>query len=294
MAYVISLGRSGIELVGIEKNTVHFYKQYDFRQPEDLKSEENFKSLIDELKESHPVLKDEAIYLLLHAGCGLQYKVFTVTQDALMISGSATTKEQQAEALLDACTQKVPLGLTGTFTPAVLSDYLQENDYVVSCVFLYQSMLDNIINAFNASGLNLFDVSPFSYGLYKSLDTEKFAQIIIDLPEEMLLVNNIGIVGWTKPEVFNSQLVSAFLVGEAHRHYGIDNSVVETTLVKDSTLERYTFDGLVNKTDSKSPAIFAAYGLLCGGNVKKEGGIKDAVARLRLLFDKGKEEPGGL
>lgn len=294
MAYVISLGRSGIELVGIEKNTVHFYKKYDFRQPEDLKSEENFKSLIDELKESHPILKDEAIYLLLHAGCGLQYKVFTVTQDALMISGFATTKEQQAEALLDACTQKVPLGLTGTFVPAVLSDYLQENDHVVSCVFLYQSMLDNIINAFNASGLNLFDVSPFSYGLYKSLDTEKFAQIIIDLPEEMLLVNNIGIVGWTKPEVFNSHLVSAFLVGEAHRHYGIDNSVVETTLVKDSTLERYTFDGLVNKTDSKAPAIFAAYGLICGSNVKKEGGIKDAVARLRLLFNKGKEEPSGL
>lgn len=294
MAYVISLGRSGIELVGIEKNTVHFYKPYDFRQPSELKSEDDFKSLLEELKESHPVLKDEAIYLLLHAGCGLQYKVFTVTQDALMISGSATTKEQQAEALLDACTQKVPLGLTGTFTPAVLSDYLQENDYVVSCVFLYQSMLDNIINAFDACGLNLFDVSPFSYGLFKSLDTEKFAQIIIDLPEEMLLVNNIGIVGWTKPEVFNSQLASAFLIGEAHRHYGIDNSVVETTLVNRNTLERYIHDGLVNKTDSKSPAVFAAYGLTGSGNLKKEGGIKDAVARLRLLFNKGKEEPGGL
>ena len=246
MAYVISLGRSGIELVGIEKNTVHFYKPYDFRQPSELKSEDDFKSLLEELKESHPVLKDEAIYLLLHAGCGLQYKVFTVTQDALMISGSATTKEQQAEALLDACAQKVPLGLTGTFVPAVLGDYLQENDYVVSCVYLYQSMLDNIINAFDACGLNLFDVSPFSYGLFKSLDTEKFAQIIIDLPEEMLLVNNIGIVGWTKPEVFNSQLASAFLIGEAHRHYGIDNSVVETTLVNRNTLGRYIHDGLVN------------------------------------------------
>lgn len=294
MAYVISLGRSGIELVGIEKNTVHFYKPYDFRQPSELKSEDDFKSLLEELKESHPVLKDEAIYLLLHAGCGLQYKVFTVTQDALMISGSATTKEQQAEALLDACAQKVPLGLTGTFVPAVLGDYLQENDYVVSCVYLYQSMLDNIINAFDACGLNLFDVSPFSYGLFKSLDTEKFAQIIIDLPEEMLLVNNIGIVGWTKPEVFNSQLASAFLIGEAHRHYGIDNSVVETTLVNRNTLERYIHDGLVNKTDSKSPAVFAAYGLTGSGNLKKEGGIKDAVARLRLLFNKGKEEPGGL
>ena len=294
MAYVISLGRSGIELVGIEKNTVHFYKPYDFRQPSELKSEDDFKSLLEELKESHPVLKDEAIYLLLHAGCGLQYKVFTVTQDALMISGSATTKEQQAEALLDACAQKVPLGLTGTFVPAVLGDYLQENDYVVSCVYLYQSMLDNIINAFDACGLNLFDVSPFSYGLFKSLDTEKFAQIIIDLPEEMLLVNNIGIVGWTKPEVFNSQLASAFLIGEAHRHYGIDNSVVETTLVNRNTLERYIHDGLVNKTDSKSPAVFAAYGLTGSGNMKKEGGIKDAVARLRLLFNKGKEEPGGL
>lgn len=294
MAYVISLGRSGIELVGIEKNTVHFYKPYDFRQPSELKSEDDFKLLLEELKESHPVLKDEAIYLLLHAGCGLQYKVFTVTQDALMISGSATTKEQQAEALLDACAQKVPLGLTGTFVPAVLGDYLQENDYVVSCVYLYQSMLDNIINAFDACGLNLFDVSPFSYGLFKSLDTEKFAQIIIDLPEEMLLVNNIGIVGWTKPEVFNSQLASAFLIGEAHRHYGIDNSVVETTLVNRNTLERYIHDGLVNKTDSKSPAVFAAYGLIGSGNLKKEGGIKDAVARLRLLFNKGKEEPGGL
>lgn len=294
MAYVISLGRSGIELVGIEKNTVYFYKQYDFSQSVDLKSEGDFKSLLDELKESQPALKDEAIYLLLHAGCGLQYKVFTVTQDALMVSGSATTKEQQAEALLDACAQKVPLGLTGTFVPAVLNDYLQENDYVVSCVFLYQSMLDNIINAFNASGLNLFDVSPFSYGLYKSLNTENFAQIILDLPEEMLLVNNIGIVGWTKPEVFSSQLASAFLIGEAHRHYGIDNSVVETTLVNRNIFERYTFDGLVNKTDSKSLAIFAAFGLIGSGNVKKEGGIKDAVARLRLLFDKGKEEPGGL
>ena len=175
-----------------------------------------------------------------------------------------------------------------------LTFYYKENDYVVSCVFLYQGMLDNIYNAFKSCGLNLFDISPFSYGLYKSLDVDKFSQIIIDLPEEMLLINNIGIVGWTKPEIFNGQLARAFLVGEAHRHYGIDNSVVETVIVNNNSLERYVYDGLVNKTDSKSLSVYAAYGLITGGNVKKEGGIKDAVARLRLLFNKGKEEPGGL
>lgn len=294
MAYVLNLGRNGIELVGIDKNVIRSYNSYDFREPEDLKSEENFKSLLDELKEAHPDLKDEAVYLLVQAGCGLQYKVFTVTQDALMVNGSTTTKEQQAEALLDACTQRVPNGLTGTFVPAVFSDYLEEADYVVSCAFLYESMLNNISNAFTSAELNLFDVAPFSFGLYKSLDNTKFAQVILDMPEEMLLVNNIGVIGWTKPDTFNKQLANAFLIGEAHRHYGIDNSVVQTTIVSAQNLSRYVFDGIVNKSESNAPAVFAAFGLLNGGTIKKEGGLKDAISRLRKLFDKGKEEPGSL
>lgn len=290
MAFVICLGRKAIELVGIDKNVVRSYHNYAFRQPEDLSSEENFKSLLEELKDAHPELKDEAVYLLLHAGCGLQYKVFTVTQDSLMVSGSATTAEQQAEALLDACIQRIPSGLTGTFVPAVFSDYLQETDYVVSCAYLYESMLNNITAAFSAAELNLFDVAPFSFGIFKSLDTEKFAQVIIDLPEEMLLVNNIGVIGWTKPELFSKSLANSFLIGEAHRHYGIDNSVVETTILSPGSFERYVYDGFVNKSDSNSFAVYAAFGLINGGSIRKEGGMKDAVNRLWQLFNKGKEE----
>ena len=57
MAYVINLGRSGIELVGINKNVVRSYNRYDFRQPDDLESEEDFKSLLDELKSASVLMK---------------------------------------------------------------------------------------------------------------------------------------------------------------------------------------------------------------------------------------------
>lgn len=290
MAFVICLGRKGIEVVGIDKNVVRSYDNHLFRQPEDLSSQEDFKSLLEELKDAHPELKDEAVYLLLHAGCGLQYKVFTVNQDSLMVSGSTTTAEQQAEALMDACIQKIPSGLTGTFVPAVFSDYLQETDYVVSCAYFYESMLNNITAAFSAAELNLFDIAPFSFGIFKSLDNEKFAQVIIDLPEEMLLVNNIGVIGWTKPHIFSKSLANAFLIGEAHRHYGIDNSMVQTTIVSENSFEGLVYDSLVNKSGSNAFAVYAAFGLINGGNIKKEGGMKDAVNKLRQLFNKGKEE----
>lgn len=294
MAYVINLGRSGIELVGINKNVVRSYNRYDFCQPDDLKSEEDFKSLLDELKSAHPDLKEEAIYLMLQAGCGIQYKVFTVTQDVLMVSGSATTKEELAKALIDVCNQKVPGGIAGTFVATVLNDYLQDTDYVVSCAFLYENMLNNIINAFAAAEINLFDIVPFSYAIFKSLDNTKFAQVIVDLSEEMLLVNNIGIIGWTKPHVYSKQLANAFLVSEANRHYGIENAVVSTSIVTSGLLGQYVYDGLLNKSGSEAASIYAAYGLLNGGCVKKEGGLKDAVHRLRQLFDKRKEEQSSL
>ena len=294
MAYVINIGRSEIELVGINKNVVRSYNRYDFRQPDDLKSEEDFKSLLDELKSAHPYLKDEAVYLMLQAGCGIQYKVFTVTQDVLMVSGSATTKEEQAQALIDICNQKVPDGLNGTFVTAVFNDYLQETDYVVSCAFLYESMLNNITNAFKAAEINLFDIVPFSYAVYKSLDNAKFTQVIVDLPEEMMLVNNIGVIGWTKPDVYSKQLAKAFLISEAHRHYGIDNAVVSTSIVNFDLLGRYVYDGLVNKSGCEAGSVYAAYGLLNGGSVKKEGGLKGAVRRLRQFFDKRKEEQSSL
>ena len=294
MAYVINLGRNEIELVGINKNVVYSYNRYDFRQPDDLESEEDFKSLLDELKSVHPDLKDEAVYLMLQAGCGIQYKVFTVTQDVLMVRGSATTKEEQAKELTNVCSQKVPGGLTGTFLTAVFNDYLQETDYVVSCAFLYEGMVNSIINAFTAAEINLFDIVPFSYAIYKSLDNHKFAQIIVDLPEEMLLVNNIGVIGWTKPAVYSKQLANTFLVSEAHRHYGIDNAVVSTSIVTFGSLGRYVYTGLVNKSGSEAASVYAAYGLINGGGVKKEGGLKDAVRRLRQLFGKGKEKPSSL
>ena len=290
MAYVINLGRSGIELVGINKNVVHSYNRYEFCQPDKLQSEDGFKLILDELKSAHPDLKDEAVYLMLQAGCGIQYRVFTVAQDVLMVSGSATTKEEQAKELTNVCNQKVPSGLTGTFVTAVFNDYLQENDYVVSCAFLYESMLNNIINAFTVAEINLFDIIPFSYAIYKSLDSDKFAQVIVDLPEEMLLVNNIGVIGWTKPAVYSKQLANTFLVSEAHRHYGIDNAVVSTSIVTFGSLGRYVYNGLVNKSGSEAASVYAAYGLINGGGVKKEGGLKDAVRRLRQLFGKRKEE----
>ena len=294
MAYVINLGRSGIELVGINKNVVRSYNRYDFRQPDDLESEEDFKSLLDELKSAHPDLRDEGVYLMLQAECGIQYKVFTVTQDVLMVSGSATTKEEQARMLIDVCNQKVPGGLAGTFVTAIFNDYLQDTDYVVSCAFLYENMLNNIINAFTAAEINLFDIVPFSYAIYKSLDKGKFAQVIVDLPEEMLLVNNIGVIGWTKPNAYSKQLANAFLVSEAHRHYGIDNNAVSTSIVTFGSIGQYVYDGLINKSGSEAASVYAAYGLLNGASVKKEGGLKNAVHRLRQLFDKRKEEQSSL
>ena len=290
MAYVINLGRSGIELVGINKNVVHSYNRYEFCQPDKLQSEDGFKLILDELKSAHPDLKDEAVYLMLQAGCGIQYRVFTVAQDVLMVSGSATTKEEQAKELTNVCNQKVPSGLTGTFVTAVFNDYLQENDYVVSCAFLYESMLNNIINAFTVAEINLFDIIPFSYAIYKSLDSDKFAQVIVDLPEEMLLVNNIGVIGWTKPAVYSKQLANTFLVSEAHRHYGIDNALVSTSIVVSGSLGQYVYDGLINKSGSEALSVYAAFGLINGGSVKKEGGLKGAVRRLRQLFGKRKEE----
>ena len=294
MAYVMNLGRSGIELVGINKNVVHSYNRYDFRHPDDLKYEDDFKSILDELKSAHPDLKDEAVYLMLQAGCGIQYRVFTVMQDVLMVSGSATTKEEQAKELTNVCSQKVPGGLTGTFATAVFNDYLQENDYVVSCAFLYESMLNNIINAFTVAEINLFDIIPFSYAIYKSLDSDKFAQVIVDLPEEMLLVNNIGVIGWTKPAVYSKQLANTFLVSEAHRHYGIDNAVVSTSIVVSGSLGQYVYDSFVNKSGSEAACVYAAFGLVNGSGVKKEGGMKGAVCRLRQFFDKRKKEPSSV
>ena len=60
------------------------------------------------------------------------------------------------------------------------------------------------------------------------------------------------------------------------------------------SIGQYVYDGLINKSGSEAASIYAAYGLLNGSSVKKEGGLKNAVHRLWQLFDKRKEEQSSL
>ena len=270
-----------------------------------LLESDRLKDILSDLIETRPEILSEPVYVTLTSGSGVVFKTFATAQESVMVNGSRTgTAEMQAEAR-EVMKNKLPFGLEGDYVSTIMTEYKSDTDYILSCAYFPASVLGNIRKCFGELGISLLDVYPMVYGIYKALDTERFSQIILDVGDEMILVNSLGIIVWAKPKNFVPGIAEQYLTTQSETFYSVDPKVANTEVVDRFKIDSYLFSGLAGESGGHMVFV-SALGLLgkrgrkkakkasaetaASISEEKKGGMNGVIAKLRLLFkSEGKE-----
>lgn len=293
MAVVLNIGHE-ISITQIKKNTV---LEYSDLGPFDLELIEGpgLKDYLSGLIQSWPVLSSEPVYVTLSSGCGIVYKIFSMAVDSVLVNGSRTTAEDMRAEAREIFLSHLPYGLEGEYISSVMAEYKNDTDYIISCAYIPKRLVDNIIECFQELNISLLDVYPFIYGIYKALDVQRFSQIVIDLGKDVMLVNGLGMIGWSKPETYSEDMTKNYLINQSQVYYNIDPKVAETFVVDMYDIETCMLSGFAARM-TINPNIVAAFGLLHSTvklskeNMVKKGGLQDVVAKLRVFLNGKSEE----
>lgn len=229
-------------------------------------------------------LQHEAVYISLSAGCGLQYKTFGVAQDAFLVNGSRTTKAEQQEAIVEVCKNN----LSAKYTPSVINVYVTDTEYILSVGYIPTEYLDNLQSAFSNMGVSVFDIKPFGSLLYQAVNKESLGQCIVDAGDELILINSLGLIGWSKPDDFvvaDNELANNYLMAQSEALYRIENT--DTSLIGIKDIRPYLnadYDGEINS------CVVAALALMKQQKAELKGGLSDVANKIRLFFDKRRSQ----
>ncbi len=313
MAIVVNFG-SEISYVVFDKNKAKDYVRVGSCDLSVLACD-SLKAILGDMVEGNHDFLNEPVYVTLSAGSGVVYKTFSIAQESIMVNGSRTTTAEKQAETIELVKKHLPFGLEGDYVATIMSEYKADTDYVLSCAYFPVAVLNNIRQVFSELKVSLLDVQPLVFGVYKSLDVQRFKQLIVDCGDEFMLINSLGIIVWAKPSNYNEDIAKQFLIAQSQASYGIDPEIAETFFADHYRLSGYMLPGFVNEAGSDVLGV-CAFGLL--GKVtrkkskkgasedltmdsepddynmipknKKGGGLKDVIAKLRLLFNgKGEE-----
>lgn len=293
MAVVLNIGHE-ISITQIKKNTVLDYSELGSCDL-DLLEGPDFKNYLSGLLQSWPMLSSEPVYVTLSSGCGIVYKIFSMAVDSVLVNGSRTTAEDMRAEAKEIFLSHLPYGLEGEYIPSVMAEYKNDTDYIISCAYIPKKIVDNIIECFQELNISLLDIHPFIYGVYKALDVQRFSQIVVELDKDVILVNGLGMIGWSKPETYSEDMTKNYLISQSQVYYNIDPQIAETFLVDMYDIDTYMLPGFEARM-SINPNIVAAFGLLHSTvklskeNMVKKGGLEDVVAKLRIFLNGKSEE----
>lgn len=293
MAVVLNIGHE-ISIMQIKKNTIVEYSELGPCDLELLEGPE-FKDYLLNLVNSWPALSSEPVYVTLSSGCGIVYKIFSMAADSVLINGTRTTVADMRAEAKEIFLSHLPYGLEGEYIPSVMTEYKNDTDYIMSCAYIPKNLIDNIISCFEEAKISLFDVHPLVYGVYKALNVQSFSQVIIDLGDDVMLVNGLGMIGWSKPDTYSEDMTKNYLITQSQVYYNIDPAIAETFMVDMYDIETYMLPGLVSRM-TVNPYIVAAFGLLHTSvklnkeSMVKKGGLQDVVAKLRVFLNGKSEE----
>ena len=115
-----------------------------------------------------------------------------------MVNGSRTTKAEQQEAIIEVCRNNMSM----EYTPSVINVYVTDTEYILSVGYIPTEYLHNLQSAFSNMGVSVFDIKPFGSLLYQAVNKESLGQCIVDAGNELILINSLGLIGWSKPDDF--------------------------------------------------------------------------------------------
>lgn len=295
MAILLNLG-SIATFMRVKKNNVFDVSQIG-RCDRELLAGPEFKDFLSDLVSFNRDLKNEPVYVTLSSGCGVIYKTLPIALESVLVNGSRTTSAEMQEQAFEIVKERLPFGLQGEYVPAIMNEYKTDTDYILACAYIPKDVLDNILRCFVELKISLMDVLPCVYGVYKSLDTNTFKQIVVNMEDELLLVNGLGMIPWSKPTNFNEEVAFDFLVNQSQQFYSYEPKVAETSMVDISRLDVYMYTGF-KCSGAVDAGVAAAFGLLhtaikkkaAGSESAKKGGFKDVVEKLRLVLNGKTEE----
>lgn len=312
MAIVVNFG-SEISYVVFDRNKAKDYVRVGSCAPSVLTGDD-LKAVLGDMVEGNRDFLSEPVYVTLSAGSGVVYKTFSIAQESIMVNGSRTTAAEKQAETVELIKKYLPFGLEGDYVATIISEYKADTDYVLSCAYFPVAALENLRQVFSELKVSLLDVQPLVFGIYKSLDVQRFRQLIVDCGDELMLVNSLGVTVWAKPSNYNEDVAKQFLVSQSKDFYSIDPEIADTSFADHYRLSGYMLPGFVNgagsdvlgacafgllgkvnrkkskKKSSEESAMGSEYNDDLIPKEKKGGGLKDVVAKLRLLFNgKGEE-----
>lgn len=257
---------------------------------------QDFNDVLSNMVAVFPELTKEKVYITLSAGCGLSYKTFPTAIDSLLVNGSKTSRSEQRNALKDICLEHIARDKASDYAVSIFGSYMTDSDYILSYAFIESAIIDSIKKAAEENGISLMDIQPRIYAVRNALNLDSFNQIVINMPDEIALINNISIIGWEKNMAASfsddkslDAIASSWLTRQSQKFYGIDAELSDTKYIDIDEIYPYLSESLqnidINFKNGLSASVVAAYGVQ-DVHVKQGGGMKDVADKIRDILNR--------
>lgn len=257
---------------------------------------QDFNDVLSNMVAVFPELTKEKVYITLSAGCGLSYKTFPTAIDSLLVNGSKTSRSEQRNALKDICLEHIARDKASDYAVSIFGSYMTDSDYILSYAFIESAIIDSIKKAAEENGISLMDIQPRIYAVRNALNLDSFNQIVINMPDEIALINNISIIGWEKNMAASfsddkslDAIASSWLTRQSQKFYGIDAELSDTKYIDIDEIYPYLSESLqnidINFKNGLSASVVAAYGVQ-GVQEKQGGGMKDVADKIRDILNR--------
>lgn len=257
---------------------------------------QDFNDVLSNMVAVFPELTKEKVYITLSAGCGLSYKTFPTAIDSLLVNGSKTSRSEQRNALKDICLEHIARDKASDYAVSIFGSYMTDSDYILSYAFIESAIIDSIKKAAEENGISLMDIQPRIYAVRNALNLDSFTQIVINMPDEIALINNISIIGWEKNMAASfsddkslDAIASSWLTRQSQEFYGIDAELSDTKYIDIDEIYPYLSESLqnidINFKNGLSASVVAAYGVQ-GVQEKQGGGMKDVADKIRDILNR--------
>lgn len=257
---------------------------------------QDFNDVLSNMVAVFPELTKEKVYITLSAGCGLSYKTFPTPLDSLLVNGSNTSRSEQRDALKDICLEHISRDKASDYSVSIFGSYTTDSDYILSYAFIESAFIARIKKAAAENGISLMDIQPRIYAVRNALNLDSFNQLVINMPDEIALINNLSIIGWEKniAASFSDDksldlIASSWLTRQSQEFYGLDKELSNTIYIDVESIYPYLADSLqdidIDLKSGLAASVVAAYGVQ-DVQEKQGDGMKDVADKIRDILNR--------
>lgn len=194
--------------------------------PKVLSSSDNAKKLLQSLFGNESNIKEANQHKLYYAfsfGSGLAYKTWQAAPSSFFDVTDKTASEKE-ERVLSLALENIPEGFVDLYKEArasIVNCYEDDNLFTVTSAYI-PAIVDNLLEASESLGFNVFGISDIASSLYKLIDCSD-SQYLVQADEITVVVNQCGCLPIILPGGYGDAIAD-IVYGMVEKFYPVQNS----------------------------------------------------------------------